>query len=253
MRGLFETQCRGSIALALIGIFCLVAALAVVAFGAGGGGGSDKNGSVAGSAELSKKQRGRRGPPGPQGPPGPRGKRGKTGPQGPRGPQGPQGPAGINNERAISMTISWRSGAEAAGHETVSRALPGLGTLTLTCPTTNGTVYPGDRKLILTNPASNTRRTAATLTTLQGAGLSGASQLERLNIDPGQTAELGLPNNGMIEGTISAEPKSGGSVPPGTLTNASVVISSYYKTNDEQNPANNFCQVSAQLIVKGAP
>ncbi len=214
--------------------------------------GGDKGDSVAGSAELSKKQRGRRGPPGPQGPPGPRGKQGETGPQGPRGPQGAQGPAGVSNERAFSMTISWRDSADAAGHTTVSKALPGLGTLTLTCPTTNGTVYPGDRKLTLTNPASNTRRTAATLTTLQGAGLNGASRLERLNIDPGQTGELGLPNNGMIEGTISAEPKSGGSVPPGSLTNASVVISSYYKTNDPI-AANNFCQVSAQLIVKGAP
>ena len=125
--------------------------------------------------------------------------------------------------------------------------------LTIACPATNGTEYPGDRLLTVSNPASNTRRAAATLTTLQGSGLNGASSLERLDVDPGDSQTLGLPPNGMIEGTIAAEPKSGGSVSPGSLTNAALVLSSYYQTNDPGNPANNFCQVSAQVVIKGVP
>ena len=254
MRDLFDSHSRGSIALALFGVVCMLAAVGVVALGAGGGG-SKGNDSVAGSAELAKKKKGRRGPRGrrgPQGPPGPRGKQGETGRRGPEGARGPQGVAGSNNERVYNMNISWRDSSQAAGHDTIARVIPGIGTLTLSCPATQGTVYPGTRKLTLANPASNSRRTAATLTTLQGAGTSGISRLTRLDVDPGQTAELGLPNNGLIEGTLAAEPKSGGSVVAGSLTNASIVISSYYKTNDP-DPPDNFCQVSTQLVVKGAP
>ena len=83
------------------------------------------------------------------------------------------------------MNISWRDSSEAAGHDTVARVIPGIGTLGISCPATEGTVYPGHRKLTLVNPATNTRRAAATLTTLQGAGTSGISRLDRFDVDPG--------------------------------------------------------------------
>ena len=52
---------------------------------------------------------------------------------------------------------------------------------------------------------------------------------------------------------MAAEPLFGGSVTPGSLTNASITLSSYYQTNDLGNPPNNWCQVSAQVVVKGVP
>ncbi len=248
---------RISLALAVFGLLCLLAALAVFGFGRGSNGGGPQQ-ALSPAAELAKKKqrRARRGLPGPRGrrgPVGPRGKPGKRGKRGPTGPRGPQGVAGSNNERVYDISINWRNTGNAPGNDTATQSIPGVGTLKLACPATNPTEYPGDRKLTIFGPATDARRAVATLTTLQGAGVNGNSSLQRLTAGKGESASLGLPNNGMVEGTISAEPQNSGSVPPGSLTNASIVISSYYQTNDPGNPADNWCLISGQLVVKGAP
>jgi hypothetical protein len=243
MRPSFE-QNRGSMALAIFGFVCLLAAVAVVASGAVGGG----NGEVAGSAAPMKAERGKRGkagPRGPEGPPGPRGKQGKQGPEGPQGAQGVQGPPGSNNERVYNMNINWRGESNAPGNDSVSQVIAGIGTLTLSCPTSDN-----DQKLNLTNGTSS-RRVVATLTTFEGAGTSGASSLERLPAGPTENISYEIPTNGMIDGTLGTEPLDGGSATPGTLPSASIVLTSYWKVNDP-DPNENFCHISAQVFVKDA-
>jgi hypothetical protein len=248
MRHYFE-QNRGSLALAGFGVICLLAAVAVVATGAvGGGGGGGKHVISAESANAERASRGKRGPRGPEGP---RGKRGRQGPEGPQGPQGVPGPAGSNDERVINLSVDWRGNSNAPGNDADSATLPGIGTLTLNCPTTLPTDIPGDRKLTLTNGTSE-RRVAATLTTFQGSGTSGASSLERLTAEPGGNVSFGVPQNAMMDGTIGVEPIGGGSAAPGSLPSASIVLSSYWKTNDP-DPGENFCHMSAQVFVKQAP
>ena len=246
-------QNRASLALAVIGILALLAALAVFAFGAGRGGGDGQGKGIAAAVQQAKKQkRGKRGPPGPpgpQGPVGPRGLQGATGPKGDTGATGARGPAGANNERVVNLSIAWRGGANAAGNDTTQQVIPGVGTVTLKCPNNPSAA---SHQLIVTNPSTSTRRAGVTLTTLQGAGTAGASRVERLNIDPGTAGQIQLPPNGMVEGNMAAEPLTGGSVTPGSLTNASITLSSYYKTNDD-NQANNECFVSAQAVVKDVP
>jgi hypothetical protein len=248
------SQNRASLALAVIGILALLAALAVFALGAGRNGGPGKGTGAVSAAEQVQAKRGKRGPPGPaglQGPVGPRGAQGETGPPGPKGETGPKGVPGANgDERVYNLSIAWRNSDDAAGNDAAQQAIPGVGTLRLECP---ANASAASHLIKFTNPAANTRRAGVTLTTLQGSGVSGASRLDRLNIDPGDTGQLQLPPNGMVEGTMAAEPLSGGSVTPGSLTNASISLSSYYQTNDLGNPPNNWCFVSAQVLVKGAP
>ncbi len=247
---------RASLALAIVGIVALLLALAVFGLGNGRNGDPKSAGPLAELAKKHKKKHARRGPAGPrgpQGPVGPRGKQGKRGPQGPRGATGPQGLAGANNERVYNLSISWRGAGTAANNQYAQRNIPGLGVLKLACPATNGDAVPGGRLITLTNnTSSNATRSVASLTTMEGAGTSGASSLERLEVEKGQSQSLGLPNNGMIEGTISTEPYNGGSLQPGTMLNGSLLLSSYFKTNDPA-PSENFCFISAQLIVKGLP
>jgi len=244
-------QSRASLALAVIGIVALLAALAIFAFGAGNGGNGPGKGGVVSAAEQVQAKRGKRGPPGPpgpQGPVGPRGKQGETGPRGETGATGPKGVAGVNNERVYNLSIAWRNSTDAAANDHSQQVIPGVGTLEIDCP---ANAAASSHRISLTNPSNSTRRAGVTLTTLQGAGVNGASQVERLNIDPGTSNSIQLPPNGMVEGNMAAEPYLGGSVTPGSLTNASITLSSYYQTNDLGNPPNNWCFVSAQVIVKG--
>ena len=243
-------QSRASLALAIAGMVALIAAIAIVASGTAGDTGSEQT-SSAERAAAERERRGPRGPRGPEGPPGPRGKKGERGPEGPQGVQGVQGPAGANNERVINLNINWRGLSNAPGNDTASEVLPGIGTLTLSCPTTAPTEDPGNRKLNLTN-GTNGKRVTATLTTFQGSGTSGASSVERKPAGPTENLSFGIPSNGMMDGTFATEPLEGGSVTPGSLASASIVLSSYWKTNDP-DPNENFCHISAQVFVADAP
>jgi hypothetical protein len=255
MRDYFN-QSKSSLGLAIFGIVCLLAAVAVVATGTVGGGGGKDEASSAEQAKTERAKRGKRGPRGPEGPEGPRGRRGKQGPAGPQGPQGVPGPPGSNNERVINLNVEWRGNDNAAGNDADSAVIPGIGTLTLSCPTSDPSNIPGNRKLRLTNGTSS-RRIAATLTKFQGAGVQGISTLERLAAGPTESVTTGIPTNGMMDGTFAAEPLEGPSATPGTLPSASIILSSYWKTNAEPGEENdpvegNFCHISAQVIVGDA-
>lgn len=239
-------------ALALVGLLALLAALTITLAPANDE--AATNGDLAGSktAEQAKAKRSQRGKRGPKGPPGPRGKRGRRGKSGPQGAQGPAGPAGSNNERLYNLNVDWSNANDAAGNDSASRTIPGLGTLTVSCPTSDPQTYPGDRLLTLSNESGG-RRVVATLTTFLDDSSGGENVRNQRQQNPPGTISYGLPQNGMITGNLSVEPISGSGGPAGSLTNASLVLSSYYQTNDPGNPGNNWCHVSAQLVVKGAP
>jgi hypothetical protein len=245
-------QSRSSLALAVFGLSCLLAAIAIVAGGAvGGGEGAETKQTGDERTDTAReivRKRGKRGPRGPVGPPGPRGKRGKRGLQ---GPQGPQGVPGASRDVVVNLDVNWRGNAAATGNDSDSEVLPGIGTLTLSCPAVHPTANPDAWQLTLKNGTSS-RRVSATLTTFQGSGTSGASRLERLEANPGGKVVFPIPSNGMMDGTFAAEPATGGSVAPGSLESASIILSSFRKTNDP-DPNENFCHISAQVFVKDAP
>ena len=60
-----------------------------------------------------------------------------------------------------------------------------------------------------------------------------------------------LPNNGMVTGTFSAEPVSGDGADTGTMPSAQITLSSWWKTNDLDDPAANYCHLSGQVIAEG--
>lgn len=240
---------HGGLALALIGLLTLIAALAVALGSDGGTSGTSGELTGGSAAQQAKARRGKRGP---KGPPGPKGKRGKRGRQGPQGIRGPQGAAGANNERVYNLNVDWSDAADAAGNDSASRTIPGVGTLKVACPTSDPGTYPGDRRLTLTNESGG-KRVVATLTTFLDDSSAGENVVSQRQANPPAQIGFGLPQNGMISGNISVEPISGNGGPASSLSNASLILSSYYQTNDPGNPANNWCHVSAQLVVKGAP
>lgn len=233
--------------------FAVLALLGGVALGAGAGplpgaGGDDSERAAtprvalqtaAGEPQALRGAKGKRGP---------RGRRGPEGERGPTGQQGPQGPEGSSDEHVLQLGIDWNGSANAAGHDSSSVVLPGIGTLEAQCPAT-----PVDddsvRRLVLTPSNPSTIRTVATLTTFQGSGTDAATQTRI----PGEGTPIiaRIPRNGMINGTFSIEPKNLGSVDPGVLPTASITLSSYWKDNDPV-PGENYCHISAQLIAEGA-
>jgi hypothetical protein len=238
-------------AVALVGLAALIAAVAVALGQRSGSDPRDQivtEGAAAEQVQSRRVQRGRRGP---VGPPGPRGKQGKRGARGPQGATGPRGAAGANNERVYSMVLSWRGLANAPGNDVIQRAIPGIGTLTLACPTSNGGVYPGDRRLTLSNGSG--QRVVATLTSFLDDSSRGENVQNQRQANPPGQISFGLPQNGMISGNLSVEPISGNGGPAGSLPNASILLSSYYQTNDATDPSNNWCHVSAQVIAKAVP
>lgn len=234
------------IAVALVGLAALAAALAIAAGSERETPRTDTELSATGSAQQSRA--GRRGP---KGPPGPRGKRGRRGKPGKRGATGPAGPAGSNNERLYNLNVDWTNANDAAGNDYASRELPGIGILRIHCPTSNPATYPGDRMLTLTNGSAG-MRVAASITTFLDDSAAGEHVLNQRLANPPDTISYGLPQNGMMTGNFSVEPIAGSGAEAGSLPNASIILSSYYQTNDPGNPANNWCHVSAQVVVKGA-
>lgn len=172
---------------------------------------------------------------------------GKRGRRGKRGPQGERGPAGSSDEHIVDFGIDWDGSGNAAGRDSSSVAVPGIGTLTLQCPASPAD-DPSVRRLVL-SPAAGGRRTVASLTTFQGAGTTNASLQRYASEDTTPIVAL-IPRNGMISGNLSLEPNSGGSVDPGQLPVADVTLSSNWKDNDPI-ASQNFCHISVQMIAKG--
>lgn len=234
----------------------LVALLGGVALGSGIGATGDNAGArdavgtarvaiETGASERVAAQRGPRGKRGPRGP------RGRTGPEGERGPTGATGERGIpgsSDEHVLDVGIDWNGAANAAGNDTASVDLPGIGNLAIQCPSSPPD-DPSVRRLVLT-PASGGRRTVANVTTFEGAGTSAATN-QRYQEDGVTPIVIPIPNNGMISGSFSVEPNSGGSTDAGQLPVADLTLSSYWKSNDPI-ASENYCHVSAQLIAKGA-
>lgn len=196
------------------------------------------------AAERQAAERGKRGKRGPRGP------RGRTGPEGERGPTGEtgeRGVAGSSDEHVLDVGVDWNGSANAAGHDSSSVELPGIGTLTIQCPSTPPD-DPSVRRLVLT-PASGGRRTVANLTTFEGAGTNAATN-QRYQTDDLTPITVPIPSNGMISGSFSVEPIAGDSTDPGQLPVADVTLSSFWKVNDPV-ASENSCHISAQLLAEG--
>jgi len=118
---------------------------------------------------------------------------------------------------ARSGSIAWRGSDAAAGHDATAFAVPGVGTVSLTC-----------------QAAPNGVR-ALTIDTAQGATVT----LREASTDTARSQEIGpvsadLPNNGMLAVAFP--------------TGATMLVSSRWKVNDP-DPAQNSCFVAAQAIV----
>ena len=228
------------IAAALLLAIGAVAGAAALDQGSGARTGNDS--IAAEQARAAHHKRARRGPQGP------RGRRGK---RGPRGAAGPRGPAGFNNERLLALGVHWRDSREAPGFTADSANAPGLGAITIRCPADND--FDRSKRLLRVTPVPSNRRTVVTVTTFEGAGTTrDHADNERFQSTDGSPIEIELPPNGMIDGVIALEPFAGGSTAAGSLRSGVLTLSSEWKTNDADE-AENFCHVSAQIVVKGAP
>jgi hypothetical protein len=196
--------------------------------------------TVAGVPAAERARKGKRGP---------RGRRGPEGERGPTGPQGPRGPTGSSDEHVLDVGVDWNGSANAAGHDSASVELPGIGNLAIECPSTAPADDPAIHRMVLT-PSSAGRRTVANLTTFQGAGQNAATN-ERLQSDDLTPIVVPIPRNGMISGIFSVEPSGGSSVDAGAMPVADMTLSSYWKDNDPIL-SENTCHISAQLIAEGA-
>jgi hypothetical protein len=219
---------------------------------------SEVTGNPARTAAHSSGKKGRRGPRGKRGPKGKRGRQGYTGAQGPPGAQGIPGTSG---DQVYNFSINWQGqGSDPGpGVTTTSLAVPGTGTLNLSCPWAED---PSDKSGSMTfaSAADNaTTRGVAAYTTIQGSGTVGASSFYRLlstqvnpipigySENPGDYTSYHLPNNGMITGTLDIEPFAGNGAagpPP-----ASFILSSEYVANDPV-ATNRFCHISGQVITR---
>ncbi len=235
-----------ALALAGLALLCGVALGAGVdpVPGGGNGGGPEATPRVAlQTAPGAAAERGRKGKRGPRGRRGPEGERGATGPQGPRGI------TGSSDEHVLDVGVDWNGSANAAGHDSAAVDLPGIGNLSIQCPTTAPADDPAIHRMVLT-PSSAGRRTVANLTTFQGDG-SNTTSNERSQTEDLTPIVVRIPRNGMISGTFSVEPSGGSSVDAGSLPVADITLSSYWKDNDP-TLSENTCHISAQLIAKGA-
>ena len=121
-----------------------------------------------------------------------------------------------------SLSVNWRGDAAAPGHDSDSITMPGVGDVTVKCPSGTG----GDQRLMITPESANEE---GVFDTYQG------SVEDRTTLDA-SPYYLSLPNNGMITANI------------GTVAN--LILTSRYKTNDD-HPDRNFCYVAAQLAPTG--
>jgi hypothetical protein len=212
------------------------------------------DGSVAAqrSAHASAVKRGPRGVRGPRGlkgmrgVAGSRGLQGAVGAQGATGPAGPQGPAGISgSDSASSLSINWRGNDAAAGRDSASINIAGIGVLHAECS-------PSSQTLTLT-PAAGGVRTVANISAFESykantEQLSSTSPSTPIVLGSPDQPGRALPPNGMLLVTFSVQPTDGdgGSGPlPATLS-----FSSEYKVNDP-DPTLNSCFLAGQVVAGG--
>ena len=222
---------RSAALLAAVGLLALAAALALT-LGSTERPGTDTKLTGAQSAEAAKARSGRRGP---KGPPGPRGKRGKRGKPGERGARGPAGADGSNNDRLYNLNVDWSNANDAAGNDTASRTIPGIGTLTVSCPTSDPQTYPGSRRLTLSN-GSGGMRVVATITSFLDDSAAGEHVLNQRQQSPPDSISYGLPQNGMMTGNLSVEPINGSGGAAGSLPNASLILTSVLPDQRSREP-----------------
>jgi hypothetical protein len=172
-------------------------------------------------------------------------KQGPRGRRGPRGRPGPQGPPGSSNTSVLPLTLNWTGLASQAGNDTASVTLPGIAAATIDCSVGDPNDQSTWTATLVIDPASSAVRTVASITTLQGAGYSGASSYTR-SASNGGPITISLPLNGMLNGTISVESISGnGGTEPAPAT---LMLSSEIIPNDP-NPLNDSCYVAAQFVL----
>lgn len=232
---------------ALLGGVALGSGVAPVPGGGGEGRGAVGTPRVAVETAAGGEREVLRGPRGKRGPRGPRGRTGPEGERGPTGDTGTRGATGSSDEHVLDFGVDWIGADNAAGHDSAAIDLPGIGTLTIQCPSTPPD-DPSVRRLVLT-PVSGGRRTVANLTTFEGAGTTAATN-QRYQSDDTTPITALIPNNGMISGSFSVEPNSGGSADVGQLPVADITLSSYWKVNDPI-ASENSCHISAQVLAKG--
>lgn len=92
---------------------------------------------------------------------------------------------------------------------------------------------------------SSSRRTQG------GRASAGAKDLARYTSSGASPVVADIPNNGMFSGTISIEPINGNGATPG-VSPATIVVSSFWKDNDP-TPSQNYCHITAQVILRGSP
>jgi hypothetical protein len=122
---------------------------------------------------------------------------------------------GTTTPVARSAQVVWRGDANAAGHDTATTTVPGLGTVTVLC-------QPGDgnRTITIDTPQG------ATVTTRQASEDNAVGQ----QIGP---VVAQLPNNGQLSIALA--------------DGQTALVSSRWKTNDP-DPTQNWCAVAAQVI-----
>jgi hypothetical protein len=120
---------------------------------------------------------------------------------------------------ARSTQVVWRGDPNAAGHDTSSVAVPGVGTVTLVCQAT-----PEGTRTFTVDPATE----GGSVNIREGG------EDKRTDHSSGPLV-VALPNNGQVE--------------IGLFGGASVMISSRWKVNDPK-PGENWCRTSAQVVVQ---
>ena len=217
-------------------------------------------------AARSSGRQGKRSSKGKRGSKGRRGRKGRRGPRGHTGTPGlpgPQGVPGTSGDQVYDFSINWQGQATdpGSGATDSSLAVPGIGTLALSCPwAEDPTDTSGSMTFAPAADNAGTRGVAA-YTTIQGGGTEGISSYYRLlstqikpiipigyTETPDDYSSYFLPNNGMITGTLNIEPFSGAGATPGPPP-ASFVLSSEYVANDP-DPADRFCHISGQVITR---
>lgn len=151
----------------------------------------------------------------------------------------------LRTDSARQFGLSWHGDAESARQTTTSTAVPGFGTAIVTCETgRRGEHSVAFRPSIAYDPAtdpSGTREPFLDATYIAGEGLvdNQVEELKDLDYDPatGLLGPVDLPSNGMMRLKVAPTGSAGPTL--------SYALSSFAKTNDEERPALNLCEVAA--------
>lgn len=134
---------------------------------------------------------------------------------------------------ATSYGLSWHGDDDAgSGSDTHTVAIPGLGTLGVTCETGRD----GDQELSLA-PVDTDGWSGAYVETVTGEGaVDDHVDTDDYTLDPttGLIGPIPLPRNGMLRVFFSVG-----------LVRANLIVSSYIVSNNDQNPGRNLCEIAA--------